>query len=232
MNSNETETPPPTSSPPPPAKPPQKPLTRQAKWQLGISLFITASVVAHCAPPGKYGKPAMNITGIVYDQNTKLPIEGAYVMAVYREMGGSFAGTAIWCVKTKGMYTGKDGSYHFPVEKMDGVSPDEVFAIKPDYYWHDSVLPTEFQNRWKSFGIYSNRHVYLKRQDPAKPSFRHGASYCERPKSNEDVEANIVFFKIELTEHLKHGGSEAGERSQRNLIRSMETAVSPKLFSH
>ena len=52
-------------------------------------------------------------TGQVLDEDTKLPIEGAYVLAVYERVDLGMAGSARYCVKTKGMVTGKDGRLTF-----------------------------------------------------------------------------------------------------------------------
>ena len=65
---------------------------------------------------------------------TKQPIEGAYVVAIYREQVVSMAAMNSWCVKTRGMYTGKDGKFRFPVENLKGNSPLYAGAIKPGYY--------------------------------------------------------------------------------------------------
>ena len=218
MNTNETSTPP---SPTVEAKPKAK-----SKWKapLGIGLFLCVSVFAYCAPPGKFGKPSMDITGIVYDQDTMQPLEGAYVLAVYEESAVGMAGSGNWCVKTKGMYTGKDGSYHFPVEKLDNRSPANVFAIKPDYYLFDRVIPEPDEQRWQTKGTYSNRHVYLKKQDKAKPSFRHGFGGCQRPESMQAIEAAVTFLEIEGNESQKYGGNAAWYKESIELTRKMAAA--------
>ena len=54
-----------------------------------IATVALASVVAYCAPPGTFRHIDFELTGTVRDKETKQPIEGAYVVAVYliRESG-------------------------------------------------------------------------------------------------------------------------------------------------
>ena len=44
------------------------------------------------------------------------------MVAIYREQVVSMAAMNSWCVKTRGMYTGKDGKFRFPVENLKGIS--------------------------------------------------------------------------------------------------------------
>jgi hypothetical protein len=197
-----TPLPPETPSPPSTATPAKQKMTRQSKWQLAISLLLTASAVSYCAPPGVF-KPSMDITGIVYDIDTKQPLEGAYVLAVYEESAVSGAGSSNWCVKTKGMYTGKDGSYHFPIEQFDNGSPANIHAIKPDYYFVEYDRPPNVRYGWHLKSTFANRHIYLKKENKAKPEFRHGFHDCERPKSAQDLVAALQFIKIKHAEYIK-----------------------------
>jgi hypothetical protein len=181
-------------------------MTPKRQWQvLGIiSLLAVVSVFAYCAPPGQYGKPALDITGTVFDQDTKQPIAGAYVLAIYEESGGSFAGTSNWCVKTKGMTTSEDGRYHFPVERLDNKSPARIAAIKADYYLYSSLAPSEALQRAQSKATYTNRDVYLKKQDVAKPEFQHGFILCERATSSEAAMAAVIFLEVMQAEQRKY----------------------------
>jgi hypothetical protein len=201
-------------------------MTPKRQWQvLGIiSLLAAVSVFAYCAPPGQYGKPALDITGTVFDQDTKQPIAGAYVLAIYEESGGSFAGTSNWCVKTKGMTTGEDGRYHFPVERLDNKSPARIAAIKADYYLYSSLAPSEALQRAQSKATYTNRDVYLKKQDVAKPEFRWGPAeaYCTRAKSADDVAAAIVFFKKTLEEQIRFKRPDEQIKNKREMIQDLE----------
>jgi hypothetical protein len=201
-------------------------MTPKRQWQvLGIiSLLAAVSVFAYCAPPGQYGKPALDITGTVFDQDTKQPIAGAYVLAIYEESGGSFAGTSNWCVKTKGMTTGEDGRYHFPVERLDNKSPARIAAIKADYYLYSSLAPSEALQRAQSKATYMNRDVYLKKQDVAKPEFQYGPAerYCTRAKSIEDAAAAVAYFKLELNEYIKYKLSDEAIKNIRKIIDDFE----------
>jgi hypothetical protein len=139
-------------------------------------------------------------TGRVLDADTKAPIEGAFVLAVYEKVDLGMAGSARYCIKTKGMVTGKDGAFSFPIERLDNRSPGDVFAIKADYYLsHLEHIPIRVQQKTNKESN-SNRNVYLKKQDPAKPEFRYGYGQCERPESRDAVEANIQFLLIERQE--------------------------------
>jgi hypothetical protein len=144
-------------------------------------------------------------TGRVLDADTKAPIEGAFVLAVYEKVDLGMAGSARYCIKTKGMVTGKDGAFSFPIERLDNRSPGDVFAIKADYYLsHLEHIPIRVQQKTNKESN-SNRNVYLKKQDPAKPEFRYGYRQCERPLSAQAVEANIDFLRINRGELVKLG---------------------------
>lgn len=143
-------------------------------------------------------------TGRVLDADTKEPIEGAFVLAVYKKVDLGMAASAEYCVKTKGMVTGKDGEYSFPIERLDSVSPDIAYAIKADYYlkgFEDIPIRVQKKNNKES---YSNRNVYLKRQDPAKPEFRTTFNSCQRPESREAVDAGIRYLELMLVELRKY----------------------------
>ena len=60
--------------------------------------------------------------------------------------------SAKWCVKTKGMYTGKDWKYRFP---FDNSRAPYVSAIELDYYEYLPAL--------------GKHQIYLQLQDPVKP---------------------------------------------------------------
>ena len=174
-----------------------------------IATVALASVVAYCAPPGTFRRIDFELTGTVRDKETKQPIEGAYVVAVYLIRESGFAASALNCKKTKGAHTDKDGKYHLPVEKLDGLSPHDVAAIKPGYYGTDREIPTIQQQRAQNADTYANRDHYLIKQNPDKPEFRFGFSQlgCIFAESREDVAASIQFKKIELAE-LERLGAE------------------------
>jgi hypothetical protein len=197
---------------------------RQWQWLGIISVLMILSVIAYCAPPGKFGKPALDITGLVLDKDTNQPIEGAYVIAIYEETAISMAGSGHWCIKTKGMTTGKDGRYNFPVEKLDNASPAGIQAIKPDYYLYSSLAPSAALQRAQSKATYTDRHVVLKRQDPAKPEYRWGTSetICTRAKSREDVDAAITFHKFVLEEQKRFNRPDWQLKNTQEIIQMLE----------
>ena len=173
-----------------------------------IATVALASVVAYCAPPGTFRRIDFELTGTVRDKETKEPLEGAYVVAVYLIRESGLAASALNCKKTKGAYTDKDGKYHLPVEKLDGLSPHDVTAIKPGYYGTDREIPNIEQRRAQNADTYSNRDHYLIKQNPDKPEFRFGFSLlgCTFAESREDVAASIQFKKIELAEVKRLAG--------------------------
>ena len=173
-----------------------------------IATVALASVVAYCAPPGTFRRIDFELTGTVRDKETKQPIEGAYVVAIYLIRESGFVASALNCKKTKGAYTDKDGKYRLPVEKLDGLSPQDVTAIKPGYYGTDREIPNIEQRRAQNADTYSNRDHYLIKQNPDKPEFRFGFSLlgCTFAESREDVAASIQFKKIELAEVKRLAG--------------------------
>ena len=173
-----------------------------------IATVALASVVAYCAPPGTFRHIDFELTGTVRDKETRQPIEGAYVVAVYLIHESGLAASALNCKKTKGAYTDKDGKYRLPVEKLDGLSPQDVTAIKPGYYGTDREIPNIEQRRAQNADTYSNRDHYLIKQNPDKPEFRFGFSLlgCTFAESREDVAASIQFKKIELAEVKRLAG--------------------------
>lgn len=178
-------------------------LMKQLKpFLLAVTLLSLTSIAA-CSPPWAR-KADFELTGQVLDFDTKQPIEGAYVLAVYEKVDLGIAGAARYCVKTKGMLSDKDGSFHFPIDKLDGNSPHMVYAIKADYFLREWELPPSDANRAQTKQAYTNRHVYLKKQDASKPSFQHGFSYCERSESRAAVESAVQFLEIKLIEQRKY----------------------------
>ena len=165
---------------------------------------IAVSTAASCDLPDT--EPInFAFTGRVLDADTKEPIEGAYALAVYEKVDLGMAATARYCVKTKGMFTGKDGRFSFPVEKRDGNSPVAVYAIKADHYFaRTETIPSEVWRK-QNKEANSNRNVYLKKQDPAKLELRYGYTTCDRPESREAVEANIQFLNIKKADVTRLG---------------------------
>lgn len=189
-----------------------------------VVLFLTGSVTAAGGNPLSFGKPDFELTGRVYDDATKEPIEGAYVVAIYYKSVLGLAGSDTWCIKTKGMYTGKEGRFQFPVERLDGDSPAVVSAIKPGYYSGRAVFPK--LEVWKKQGkeAYSGRDTPLIPQDPAKPEYQYGTMdvFCARAPTREDAAAGIEFLRILLEEKKRLRFKPEAIESTADMIRTLE----------
>lgn len=191
----------------------------KAKWMLVSGLSATVMTLG-CAAMG-LNLSAPEFSGTVIDVGTGAPIDGAYVMAVYREAGGTLFGhSASWCVKTKGMYTTADGKYRFPMEK--GKRP-LVHAIKPGHYWEVGGSEVWAWESKRGDANPNRENIYLKRQDPAKPNWQFGDSDCERPNTREDAIANVEYLKITLGELIKYGASKQGIDAVRHQIQRLES---------
>jgi hypothetical protein len=177
-------------------------LTQKTKPFLACIALLSLTTIASCSTDRKID---FEFTGQVLNKGTLEPYEGAYVIAVYEKVDLGFAGSARYCYKTKGMFTGKDGKFHFPIDKLDGNSPFIVHAIKPGYFLLDWALPSEALSKAQIKETYQNRHVYLQKQDPAKynPGYPYGE--CSRPESREAAEANIQYLKLERDELIRIG---------------------------
>jgi hypothetical protein len=153
---------------------------------VAASIILTATL-AYCAAADK---AIIEAGGTVIDVTTMLPVEGAYVMNVYYESGAALFGhSGHWCVKTKGMYTGKDGKFHFPIAKSSFLY---VHAIKPDYFSTHNIGPQKMERLWYGVErVIEDPNLYLKPQDPAKPDFQLD-------------NANVVFEKIYHAEIIKY----------------------------
>ena len=105
------------------------------------------------------------------------------------------------------MFTGKDGKFHFPIERLDGMSPHDVTAIKPGYYGNKREFGDPLEQRARTPAAYTNRDHYLVKQDPQKPNFRYGEGQegCTHAESREAIEPSIQFLKIELGEVTRLG---------------------------
>ena len=191
---------------------------------LGLVLCIAA--VGGCASPVADSKIDFELTGTVFDAVTRRPVEGAYVLAGYMIWIEGAHDRADRCVKTRGMYTGKDGRFRFPVEKLDGLSPSPVpSAIKPGYFRGNVKLPE--RSVWQKQGpeAYADHDVYLNPQDSAKPNFEYAyghVSICQYAKTREDAAAAIEFLRIELAEITSLRASPQGIDATRVLLKKLE----------
>ena len=199
-------------------KPNMKPTFKTAKRLVFAIAVLCIGTAASCNLPDTRTID-FDFTGRVLDFDTKEPIEGAYALAVYHKVDLGLAASARYCVKTKGMVTGKDGKFNFPIDRLDGNSPVEVVAIKADYYLRgtESVRPEVWEKNNKE--TYSNRNVYMKKQDPAKPEF-FGFRHCERPESREAVDAAIHYLELMLIEEKKY--SKYKSDSTEHFIKQMQ----------
>lgn len=172
---------------------------------LAACLLWSFSALAAGGNPLSFGKPDFDLTGRVYDDETKEPIEGAYVVAIYYERLESLAVLTHRCRRTRGMYTGKDGTFRFPIEKLDNLSPGEVMAIKPGYFSRPGFTPTPAVQRKQGKEAYTGRDLPLKKQDPANPSWQlgHPDVFFNSARSPNDVEAAIEFLSISLNEEKR-----------------------------
>jgi hypothetical protein len=195
------------------------------------ALFTAMAMCAVSAPSNaaggnlfSFGKPDFELTGTAYDANTRQPIEGAYVVAIYYESAVGLAGSDTWCVKTKGMYTSKDGRFSFPIEALDSRSPRIVAAIKPGYYSGREVFPKP--EIWKKQGreAYSGRDTPLIPQDPAKPEWVYGTNdvFCARAANRDDAAAGIEFLRIRLSEQQRLKSNPMAIESTANMIKHLE----------
>ena len=187
-------------------------------------LTVAATALAAGGNPLSFGKPDFELTGRVYDDETKEPIEGAYVVALYYEGYSSLAAVGKRCKRAKGMYTSKDGKFHFPVEKLDGLSPGQVMAIKTGYFSLWPIMPPT--DVWKKQGkeAYTGHDLPLKRQDPTNPSWQLGHSdiYCLTADAREDVEAAVEFLEISLGEERRMGFTQQRISGTAKMIRSLQ----------
>ncbi|MBL0142911.1 MAG: hypothetical protein IPP91_12620 [Betaproteobacteria bacterium] len=192
---------------------------------LAASIALAGDARASGGSPLSFGKPDFELTGTVYDTTTKQPIEGAYVVALYYKSIVGPAAMAIWCVKTRGMYTGKDGTFHFPVEKLDGDSPLSVNAIKPGYYSDRPVVPSPEVRKKQGREAYTGRDLPLILQNPAKPEFRFGSGdvFCNHAETKQDAAAGVEFLKIELAEFIQLGADEKTIQVTRRMIQRLES---------
>lgn len=188
-------------------------------------LVFCGPVTASGGWPFSFGKPDFELTGTVFDKTTNQPIEGAYVVALYFEQYAGMGAIGSRCVKTKGMYTGKDGKFHFPVEKLDGSSPGEVNAIKRGYRSDFPIRPPP--DVWKKQGkeAYTGRDLPLVPQIPEKPEwwFGSGNEYCDQAKTRGDAAAGVEFLKIQLSEYVRLDAGEQGIRAVGRMIQRLES---------
>jgi hypothetical protein len=125
------------------------------------------------------------------------------------------------------MVSDKEGRFHFPVERLDSNSPRIVHAIKPDYFLQTWKLPQGKSVQEQNKETYSNWHVYLKKQDPAKPEFLYRFNRCERPESSEAIEAAVQFTNIVISEQIKYGRD---GKNRMDMLESMKQSAAKQTY--
>jgi hypothetical protein len=185
-----------------------------------VAIALSFSTLVSC------GEKAIDFefTGTVYDQGTKQPIEGAYVIATYKDVVVSSGGVASHCVKTKGMYTVKDGKFHFPVEKLDWRSPSVVVAIHVDYVNGAAVPKPTGNDRKQNAAAYSARDIYMVKQDPKNPDYLGNADvHCVHAKNKADAAASVVYYKIRKSQYVKFNRGQSALDSMDESIQRLES---------
>jgi hypothetical protein len=184
----------------------------------GCNMGAISSATESIAP-GRSSPTGFQLTGSVVDREGK-PLEGAFVLAAYYETSVGVAVVRDVCVKTRGMYTGADGQFQFPVEKLDVPSPSVPHVILSGYYPSQiKIPPRELQQR-KDPSSYSGYVYTMDRQNPNSPQLRIAQdAYCGR--TLEDAAAGMTFMELELREYRRLGRP-ASE------IRNLETSLAAR----
>jgi hypothetical protein len=130
------------------------------------------------------------VEGIVIDSKTGKPMEGAFVLAVYNESGGTLFGhSSSWCVRTKGVWTGPDGRFTFPKGKPNN---PHLYAVKEGYVLNPYL---ESKPRKEGEKPAEFRQLHLDRLGESRIDSS-DFIICERPATRQDVEANITYLKL------------------------------------
>lgn len=168
-----------------------------------------ACLVGACATTEVRDLPAQYLTGRVLDQQTMQPIEGAYVMASYAVRVAGPVPNATRCVKTLGMHTAADGEFRFPLERLDGLSPSSISAIKFGY----------------RRGEVKGRDLHLVRQDRSKPVFLYGVggeAFCIEAATTAEAAAGRRFLELQRDEMAEYRADEAQVRGLETMIRLLK----------
>jgi hypothetical protein len=141
------------------------------------------------------------VEGMVIDSKTGKPMEGAFVLAVYNESGGTLFGhSSSWCVRTKAVWTGPDGRFTFPKGKPNN---PYLYAVKEGYVLNSYLEPSPRKEGEKPAEF---RYLHLERHGESKIKSSQFI-ICERPVTRQDVEANITYLKLlsRESEHIPKG---------------------------
>lgn len=193
-------------------------------WLFLAAVFLSSATLVSCAKSDAPEKIGFEFSGTVFDKETKQPIEGAYAIATYKGVVASSAVVSSHCIKTKGMYTGKDGKYHFLIEKLDWRSPTEVVAIHVDYVNGGAVPKPTDNNRKQNAAAYSDRNIYMEKQDPKNPNYFGNADvYCVHAKNKEDAAASVEYYKVRKAQYVKYNRGQSALDSVDESIQRLET---------
>ncbi len=174
-------------------------------WKVAAVAALSLGVMACTQASGiLFGLLGKEFTGTVIDAETKQPIEGAYVLAKYSIVRSGMAATTAWCVKTKGMVTGMDGKFRFPIAGLNSLPPN-VVAIKADYFLAEGTLSPAWNLSPRSEAAYRDWDITLGKQNSGKPDPRFNDSgYCNHAETKEDAAASVVYLKLVLAEYKKY----------------------------
>lgn len=139
--------------------------------------------------------------GVVYDSTTGRPMDGVYVMAEYLD-GGTviFGHSSVWCVKTRGMYTDKDGKFSFPGSNWQ----PRLHAIKLGFFEDRS---TTSRKRRANGGDASGPPYDLYMTPQALGDFKQsGYVNCYRATRRRDILPNLEYLKIQSEEERLYRG--------------------------
>ena len=200
---------------------------RAPKAKLPLGNRIAIAVLSLAIGGFSSAASSLEFSGRVLDADTKVPIEGAYVIAVYLTGSSGQGGATVTshCTKTKGMYTGNDGSFRFPVENLDGASPGFVNGIKAGYFLFDEIDPPPSVRHSHSAAEYSGRDILLKKQDPKNPKLTYwfGFQDCYYAATKGDAAAAADYTRMMLDELKKYGERKSRIEAIEQEIRNLET---------
>ncbi|MEO8385058.1 MAG: carboxypeptidase-like regulatory domain-containing protein [Betaproteobacteria bacterium] len=179
-------------------------IVQRHRYVLVTIIGVTSAIEAWVTPPAL----DFGITGTVLDAQTRRPIEGAYVLAMYT------SGRQNRCAMAKGMHTGADGKFSFPVTALNYTSPQDIAAIKSGYYAKENNTVrrnTTIESNPRKY--FSGRNIVLTPQADAPADFtlesRSDNVYCEDPPSQEDAIASFEFLKTRHMEMKRLGKQSA-----------------------
>lgn len=173
--------------------------------------LLPVIVLLACAALTSCSHAPREQTGKVLDELTKQPIEGAFVLATYSECGGTpFGHSSCWCESTRGVFTGPDGAFRFPVVDKKGRSLSFPTAIKPGYrYVEAKIVNYEKQSTDRDL-FWKDQNVILgsQKRDEPQLNFQSYEANCLRAVARQDAAAGMQFLRFELAELEKFGGAQ------------------------